>query len=170
MTTMIINLLPDKKYEKYLRLFTGMVFILLVFRPFTDISGLEERLAGSFEKITFRNDAKLLTRELEDMDKERLERLLSGYRDTIELDIRNMAEGNLLEVREICVEFEDGGGDEPFGIAGIRAVVGIPEEINGPEKDERFLGTGREIEKLKKKIGEYYGLEEGKITIDLEDK
>ena len=29
--TTVLNFLPDRKYEKYLRLFTGMVFILLVF-------------------------------------------------------------------------------------------------------------------------------------------
>ena len=31
--TTVLNFLPDRKYEKYLRLFTGMVFILLVFGP-----------------------------------------------------------------------------------------------------------------------------------------
>ena len=29
--TLITNLLPDKKYEKYLRLFTGAVFLLVFF-------------------------------------------------------------------------------------------------------------------------------------------
>ena len=29
--TMLMNLLPDKKYENYLRLFTGVVFLLLFF-------------------------------------------------------------------------------------------------------------------------------------------
>ena len=51
--TMILSLIPDKKYEKYLRLFTGMIFILLVFGPFTDLSGLEARMAGIFERLTF---------------------------------------------------------------------------------------------------------------------
>ena len=33
--TVVTNLLPDKKYEKYFRLFAGMVLILLVLKPFT---------------------------------------------------------------------------------------------------------------------------------------
>ena len=31
--TMVMNLLPDPKYEKYLRLFAGAVMILLAFGP-----------------------------------------------------------------------------------------------------------------------------------------
>ena len=37
--TTVLNFLPDRKYEKYLRLFTGMVFILLVFGPLGDLTG-----------------------------------------------------------------------------------------------------------------------------------
>ena len=37
--TVIMNLLPDKKYEKYLRLFTGLVFLTLVLAPFSGLGG-----------------------------------------------------------------------------------------------------------------------------------
>ena len=33
--TMVIALLPAKKYEKYIRFFTGMMLILLVISPLT---------------------------------------------------------------------------------------------------------------------------------------
>lgn len=76
--TMILSLIPDKKYEKYLRLFTGMIFILLVFGPFADLSGLEARMAGIFERLTFQNDAKLLQKEIEDAAGSPLSFLLRG--------------------------------------------------------------------------------------------
>ena len=41
--TMLMNLLPDKKYENYLRLFTGVVFLLLFFQPFTGLLGADCR-------------------------------------------------------------------------------------------------------------------------------
>ena len=51
--TTVLNFLPDRKYEKYLRLFTGMVFILLVFGPLGDLTGLEQRIAGHMGRIEF---------------------------------------------------------------------------------------------------------------------
>ena len=62
--TMVMNLLPDPKYEKYLRLFAGAVMILLAFGPVLRITGMETAMAGIFEKITFENDVRTLKEEL----------------------------------------------------------------------------------------------------------
>ena len=90
--TTVLNFLPDRKYEKYLRLFTGMVFILLVFGPLGDLTGMEERMAGAFGRITFQNDVKLLQREIADADGTRMKRLADSYRRAVETDLMTMAE------------------------------------------------------------------------------
>ena len=46
--TMVIALLPAKKYEKYIRFFTGMMLILLVISPLTKGLRLEDRIAYYF--------------------------------------------------------------------------------------------------------------------------
>ncbi len=170
--TMLLNLLPDKKYEKYLRLFTGMVFILLVFGPFADLTGLKERLAGSFEKLTYQNDVKLLQKELEAAQGERLHRLLQSYQKAVENDLALMAEGSSVECvsTEAILDMEP--GSERFGsLKEVRLLVkpegGTGEPGTDGQKEKRILAN-REIVRLKKRIGEYYGLEEGKITIHLE--
>ena len=56
--TMVMNLLPDPKYEKYLRLFAGAVMILLAFGPLARITGMETAIAGMFEKIIFEDDVR----------------------------------------------------------------------------------------------------------------
>ena len=181
--TTVLNFLPDRKYEKYLRLFTGMVFILLVFGPLGDLTGLEERMAGAFGRITFQNDVKLLQREIADADGTRMKRLADSYRRAVETDLMTMAESAGLECRQAEAVVE------------VKLIVGIPGSgIPGPlEGDtEAFRGQGaetwsreengreaglerrrranREIGNLKIRIGEYYGVEEGRIRIDLEDE
>ncbi|MCI8454374.1 MAG: stage III sporulation protein AF [Lachnospiraceae bacterium] len=170
--TMLLNLLPDKKYEKYLRLFTGMVFILLVFGPFANLTGLRERLAGSFEKLTFQNDVKLLQKELEDAQGDRLRRLLESYQKAVENDLARMAEGSCVEClfAEAILDMEP--ESERFGsLKEVRLQVkpeGEKEDLGTDEQKEKRILANREIVRLKKRIGEYYGLEEGKITIYLE--
>lgn len=173
--TMVLNLLPDKKYEKYLRLFTGMIFILLVFRPFLDMSGMEERMAGAFERITFQNDAKLLKREIEDAEQTRMSRLMDGYGQAVEVDLRTMAEGFRVICSEVKVELEKDSGSDRFGsLVSVEMEVRIPgalgEDENTEESRNKRLEANREIVRLRRKIGEYYGLEEGKIKIRLENQ
>lgn len=173
--TMVLNLLPDKKYEKYLRLFTGMIFIMLVFRPFLDVGGLEERMAGVFERITFQNDAKLLKRELEDAEQTRIQRLMDGYSQAVELDLKTMAEGFDVACSHVTAVLDSDPDSETFGsLTAVELEVRIPEEAvpgteNSEAEREKRLAANREISRLKKKIGEYYGVEEGKIKIRLED-
>lgn len=169
--TMLLNLLPDRKYEKYFRLFTGMLFILLVFRPFTDLTGLEEQIAGAFERITFQNDVRLLKKEIEDTDGKRLSRLMDSYREAVETDLRIMAEGYDVECLSVAAVIDasgDGAGQGALQSVDMR--VGLKGgEIGGSDTQrERRLAANREIVRLKKRIGEYYGLEEGSITINLE--
>ena len=165
--TMILSLLPDKKYEKYLRLFTGMIFILLVFGPFADLSGLEARMAGIFERLTFQNDAKLLQKEIEDADGKRISKLIDGYREMVETDLRTMAEGISVECISVQAVLDTDMENGEFGrLMEVKMQVGIPDL---PKDKNRRLSANREIGNLKKKIGEYYGLEEGNITIHLEN-
>ena len=119
--TMIMNLLPDKKYEKYLRLFTGMVFLFLVFEPLAEISGLEAEVAGAFERLTFQNNAMLLREEIEDADGKRMAKLVDGYADAVETDLRTMAEGISLECRDVQVQLNGDVESETFGR--VQAVV-----------------------------------------------
>lgn len=173
--TMVLNLLPDKKYEKYLRLFTGMIFIMLVFRPFLDVGGLEERMAGVFERITFQNDAKLLKRELEDAEQTRIQRLMDGYSQAVELDLKTMAEGFDVTCSQVKAVLDSDSDSENFGsLTAVELEVRLSEEAvpgteNSEVEREKRLEANREISRLRKKIGEYYGVEEGKIKIRLED-
>lgn len=183
-TTLIVNMLPDRKYEKYLRLFVGMVLVFLVFEPFADISGMEAQVAGAFERITFQNDAALLRKEIDDADGKRMERLADQYEEAIENDIMNMAGGNAVLCKEVQVVLERENGGEFGKILGISVELGVREAENQSSSDaavpvdtasgeKRRLvrqNANREISELKKKIGEYYGLEESYITVNLENE
>ena len=126
--TTVLNFLPDRKYEKYLRLFTGMVFILLVFGPLGDLTGLEERMAGAFGRITFQNDVKLLQREIADADGTRMKRLADSYRRAVETDLMTMAESAGLECRQAEAVVEEDPERPGFGsVLEVKLIVGIPE-------------------------------------------
>ena len=52
--TMVMNLLPDPKYEKYLRLFAGAVMILLAFDRYYGSRGWRRRWRESLKRSHLR--------------------------------------------------------------------------------------------------------------------
>lgn len=185
LTTLIMNMLPDKKYEKYLRLFVGMVLVFLVFEPLTDVSGLETQIAGAFERLTFQNDASLLKKEIADMDGMRMARLADQYEETIENDIINRINSTMVQCEEVQVTLNREEDSEAFGKV---VSVSMRIHVRGTEKQSSSdaavsaavsseekqrlarVNANREIAEIKKRIGEYYGLEEAYITVNLENE
>lgn len=151
--TVVANVLPDKKYEKYLRLFVGMVFLMLVLTPFADLTGFGEKTAEAFARLTYQNDAKLLRKELEFAEKERMDHLIRQYEGMIVRDIQKITEEMGIEVREIRVLLDQDPNGGRFGQV---------KEI------DMMVSEAKELENLKRRIGGYYGMEEGTIAIRLE--
>ncbi len=153
--TMLGNLLPDKKYEKYLSLFVGMVFLMLVLSPFADLTGVEARTAEAFARLTFQNDAKLLRREIEDAESERMKKLVEGYEAVIIEDIRQIAEELEAGCKEIRVRLDEDLDRGTFG-----RVIAVDMVVSKAEA----------VADLRRRIGGYYGMEERTIAIHLEDE
>ena len=163
--TALMNLLPDKKYEKYVQLFAGMVFLHLFFSPLTDLSGLEAQMAGAFERITFQTDARLLKKEIEDLDGARIQRLIGQYEMALEQELRRMAESVETECVDVRMIMETDPDQEEFGrLLAVEMTFDLKEDSG----EEQVWNVNRQIAELRKQIGEQYGMEEGNIRIAVE--
>ena len=137
--TMVMNLLPDPKYEKYLRLFAGAVMILLAFGPLARITGMETAIAGMFEKIIFEDDVRTLKEELGAVDERRIAGFYERYRAAVESDIRTMAESDGLECVSVSAR-----ESQPCEVSGPgRAESGRSGDRFGQKEDRCLLWSGR---------------------------
>lgn len=102
--TVAENLLPGKKYNKYIRLCAGMVLILLVVRPLTAGFHLEEQINRYFQSFTFQQEAKDLSKEILGIEQQRLGQVMDSYEQVVETDLEAMArEMGLVPVRTVAV-------------------------------------------------------------------
>ena len=62
LTTVIIHILPSNKYEKYLKLYLGLLLILLMISPFAKLFHLDKVMEEFFQKEN-------LKMEMGDIDK-----------------------------------------------------------------------------------------------------
>lgn len=215
--TVAVNLLPDKKYEKYIRFFSGMVLILLVLKPLTGGLRLDDKLAYYFESITFKKEAGELKGRISQMENQRLDAMISQYEEAVETDLKTMAEaegfwcfqaeasidreeesasfGHVVKVRLLLSMDGENMSQiqkEMLPVEQVRQVeVQSPKvELSGGEKDmveelpdEEGTGEEKDTEEarkqktegnsrlsgLRRRIAEYYDLEEQDIEIQMEN-
>lgn len=124
------NLLPGQKYGKYIRLFAGMVLILLAVEPFTSGFNLDEVLARSYEDLVIRGEAGELKEQLGATEQKRLGQILSQYEEAVGRDVRELAQSAQAEkeklsnriqeyygLEEQYVEIEIAGGEGPVDLS-----------------------------------------------------
>lgn len=113
--TVLEQLLPGKKYGKYVRLFSGMVLILLVVQPLTDRTQMEAQIARDYEALLFQYEAGDLKEEILGVEHERLEQMIRQYEEAVEGDIRLMAEEGGVKVKDCQVSICADQKQEQFG-------------------------------------------------------
>ncbi len=181
--SVVKNLLPKSQFEKYLRLFTGMLVVILVTRPFTQWFHLQDSIDDLFSLDAYRQEMNQLQIDFSQMGEDYEERILGSYeiqvREQISLLLKD--EGVTLKRVEFFVCMEESSKDygklsrmeiylgdavnenaEKDGEGGIDEI-----EIETPEVESPFAQGYQRIEreKLAEKICAYYQLERNQVEI-----
>lgn len=147
--SVIDNLLPNKKYGKYIRLFSGMILILLVLQPLTGSLRLEDRIAHYYESFVFRYQAEDLQTEILGIEKQRLSQMIEQYEHAVEQDVSQMAEDMGFAVIKCSVIIDGNEGTEQFGmVTDVSLNVSMEGENVGETMEERIEETTAWIEEI----------------------
>ena len=110
------NLLPGKAYARYVRLFMGMVLILLVIRPLTGSLRLDEQLARCFEEISFQKEAGELQGQLEEIERQRFETIADEYEKTVSAQAEARLEKSGYGGAQVKASVDREQGSDSFGM------------------------------------------------------
>lgn len=188
--SVIENLLPGKKYHKYLKLFSGMILILLIIQPVASGLRLDDKIARYYESFVFRYESDDLKNELLGMEDKRLEQMISQYEEAIAGDLAQMAREEGVEAVSCRVVIERDQTHENFGqvesismqvrsetsqesespesvITSVEPVVIGPAAAAGTTEgnQEQQHQKRSEVTKLQQKIVSYYDLEDEYVEI-----
>lgn len=195
--SVISHLLADSSYEKYIRFFAGMVLILITISPLKGGLNFQEQAGILFEEFSNFWEKQQAGEVLADVDKNRMSVFFAEYKKEAEDCIREMvqAEGfvctkaeitlqersednNYGRIEKICLHLKreenvdrEGNKTGAGGEDNISVKVEIPVvEAGLPEIKKEVPGTdSKQEQQLKRKVAQYYGLEEACIEIWWED-
>ncbi len=151
--TVLENLLPNKKYGRYIRLFTGLVLILLIVQPVARGLNLEERLASSFEAITFQQQADDLSREIMGIEQQRLQQIMGSYEEAVESDLNAMAEEMGYVSKGAHVVIEKNVDSQAYGSV-VRIEMEVMETREGKEEQDDAVQAVNPVELVTIKVTE----------------
>ena len=66
--TMLMQIIPDSDYKKYIRFFTGLVLILLLARPVLGVFQLEGEFENLYHSMEYRQNVKEMERAREQFE------------------------------------------------------------------------------------------------------
>ncbi len=164
--TVVLNLLPKKNYQKYVRFFSGMLLTILVTSPILSLMGNEELLrekisqAGLFQEL---NNLKLDTAHLEDTQKERY---LQEYERALEMDVSHIAEQKELTVSEVKVCLS-----QDYQVESIELRAAFQEDESIFVQKASFADQIQEyprVQELKQELMDFYRLKETQVIIEIE--
>ena len=151
--TVLENLLPNKKYGRYIRVFTGLVLILLIVQPVARGLNLEERLASSFEAITFQQQADDLSREIMGIEQQRLQQIMGSYEEAVESDLNAMAEEMGYVSKGAHVVNEKNVDSQAYGSV-VRIEMEVMERREGKEEQDDAVQAVNPVELVTIKVTE----------------
>ncbi len=158
--TVLTSLLPSGKYEKYVRLFAGMVLIMIVAGPFLSGIRMEDRIAGYFEEFSFQNEAADFKKEIYGMEEKRLERLMEQYEEAVAVDVRQMAEEAGLDIIDVQIYIEGTQSREDFGK--VKRIQMTAAGKAGEYQEQSGI--------FRRKAAGYYQLEENYVEIQFQNR
>ena len=122
MTAMAGQLIPDEKYKKYIRLTMGLLLIMVILRPLTRLSGMDEEFYENFMKENFRISAEDARTGTAVFGAD--ERVDEGYKQLISKEVTAYFEAESMMVRYCEADMNENSSDEHYGeIEGLR--IGI---------------------------------------------
>ena len=81
LSSMIMRLLPGKTYLPYIRIFCGIMMILILFQPILRLGGLEEKMENFFMEEIYDTERKQMENRLMRMEEEQRKEWEERYRE-----------------------------------------------------------------------------------------
>ena len=167
---LIVHLMPNGKYEQYMKLFSGAVFILLMTGPLTGALHLNERLAHVYERIQFEQEREEIRQpfeqQLSDMERVRTDRIMLQYEEAVASDAAAIAEEEGFSCVESRAELGRQENEESFGRI-VRISLTLCREDEGDMEDSLPVSgagnTGLEVEEIRIYAGQ-------EIEVELESE
>jgi len=187
--TIIMNLLGNKSYKKYVSIVSGMILVLIVISPLIKLMKLDENLDYYLQANDFAVEASDFKNDVTSMQKEELTTIFKDYREKIRTRVENLLLEDGVSLDGFDITFDQNATSPTLGeILSMNITGSMKEEKKeskegnlsidtididditfeeDSDKEDQKLPSPLEQE-LKKQLSDFYDLEQENITINIQ--
>lgn len=185
LVSVVMNLVPGKQYRKYIKLFTGIILILIILSPVSQLLHLEETLSYYLDLENYQLELEQLPYDLTLADGRRYEMITLSYEEEIRKQIELWVNEKKLYLLEMQIYWDLDSNSEEYGkIEGIDLILSKRETVEGENKIDIHiknvtisLNSERELENqgsveeiyLKSLIQDFYNIPSNNININIQE-
>ncbi len=115
LVTAVSSVLPGDTYRKYIRLFTGVVLILVMVEPLLSLLRLDTRIEEIFRFNSFEQERKELQADMESMEEIGQEYVMENYRKLLGGQILSLAKEEEVELSDVELLLEEDETSSGYG-------------------------------------------------------
>lgn len=187
LNTIIMNLLGNKSYKKYVSIVSGMILVLIVVSPLIKYMELEEILDYYLKSNDFAIEASDFKNDLNRMEEEQSNLIFEEYKKKIEQQVEEILLKEGVVAESIRITIDNNPKSDTFGellqmdiVAGYEPTenekgrVTVEEIVIGPihigeasENTKKKVPSPMEIN-IKKELSDFYNMKQDNINISIQ--
>ncbi len=189
LNTIIMNLLGDKSYKKYISIVSGMILVLIVISPILKLTNIEDNLDYFLQSNEYSLEASEFKNDLNRMDEAQSEAIFAEYENKLREQVKEQLKEESLTVTDFDVTIDKNTKSTTFGELlqiDIKATTeqtsaqdnGRALDIEAIEIDRISMGKKEQEQKerppspleilVKNKLSDFYNIEQGNINITIQ--
>lgn len=190
--TIIMNLLGNKSYKKYVSVVSGMILVLIVISPVMKLMKINENLDYYLQSNEFAIETSDFKNRLYQMEEEQSEAVFNDYERKVKLQVEELLHSYNIYLDSFDVTIDRDSKSQTFGEIQYMGISGTMKdnleekkksslqidqvdridiaqiEIVDREKEmNENLPSPMEID-LKKRLSDFYNMEQGNINITIQ--
>lgn len=180
--TMVMHLLPNKQYHKYVKLFAGMLLVIIVISPMTQLLNWDHIFDFHYMEKSYEQEVSGMTEEIKQLQSVQQDEFMETYKSKIQSTIEELAQQQELTIVSADITIVEDEEDERYLFPNsiqllvknnsknskIDTIQISPVDISGQQKKEEQTATP-ESENLKKAVADFYNLEASNINISVQE-
>lgn len=141
--TVVMNLMGDSSFKKYVGIFTGMVLIIIVVLPIMNIFHISDKLTYYLDVNNFKVNTNDISSQLSEAGESQNERILTKYKDSLKEEITTRLSIHGVTPIEIKIVIDEDSNSSECGM--VRSIDIAATQKGIEEKEETSKSAIDEI-------------------------
>ncbi|HKL99646.1 MAG TPA: stage III sporulation protein AF [Mobilitalea sp.] len=137
LNTIIMNLLGNSSYKKYVSIVSGMILVLIVISPLMKYMELEENLDYYLQSNEFAVETSDFKNSLQHMEKEQLRAVFDEYGNKVKEQVRELLLVESLIMTDFKLMFDLDSTSKSFGEMTSMKLVASYQEVEDINKEDK---------------------------------